>query len=385
MNFNVLIALFFGMSMGLNFQITKQYKIFGILFIFLPTYYTVKAQSVSETNTTQYLKTLIKADSIPGMAMAVIKNGKVKSIAYSGYANLEQSVPVSAKSVFQIASVTKQFTAVCIMLLVKQRKINLQERVSAYLPDAPSSWHDIKINNLLTHTSGLINYEDIPGFEEKAYLDSAHSVVVNSVLHSLYLQKLRFQPNEKWEYCNSNYFVLGAIIEKVIHGSYEQFLKENVLKPLHMNSTTINEMYRIVPHRVSGYTTLNHHIINAERLGMDWFFAEGNIITTLNDLVKWVQSFDNYQILTQKTVSAMFTPPVLNDANSGGYGYGWFIDKSDKKIVYHSGHTPGFSVLVFNDTAKKISIVLLMNNGDIKTDTLLKIARRIEKSINLKN
>jgi len=103
---------------------------------------------------------------------------------------------------------------VCIMLLLKQGKINLQESVSDYLHDAPASWQKITINNLLTQTSGLKNYEDLAGFAEKAYLDSRHLVVVPSILHSLYQEKLNFSPNEKSEYCNSNYFVLGAIIEK---------------------------------------------------------------------------------------------------------------------------------------------------------------------------
>jgi D-alanyl-D-alanine carboxypeptidase len=334
-----------------------------------------QASSVLKTN--QFIANLMIRDSIPGSAVAIIKHGKVIYRNFSGLANLEQATPVNTKSVFQIASVSKQLTAAVIMLLAEQGVIDIREKIKFYLPKSPSTWNNISISMLLAHSSGLINYEDVPGFTEKAFLDSAHSVVIESVLQSLYRQKLRFSPGTKSEYCNSNYFVLGAIIEKVTGSSLEQFLRSHMLQPLQMYNTTVNEMYHIVPNRVAGYSTRNHELINADRLGMNWFFAEGDIITTLDDLIKWT-SLPDGTLLKPSSINLMLSAKTLSDESKGKFGYGWFIDSASPIISYHSGHTPGFSAFVYRNAAKMTSIVMLFNNDNVPTPALLEAAKEID-------
>jgi len=169
-------------------------------------------------------------------------------------------------------------------------------------------------------------------------------------------------------------------LKRVTGETYEKFLKENVLLPLEMDHTIINEMYNIVGGRVSGYTTVNNKMINADRLGMDWFFAEGNIIRMLTDMIKWLTAFEKHKLLSSHTIFTMITGQPLTNGSPGEYGYGWRIDKENPQIIYHSGHTPGFSAFVFHNAARKVSIVLLMNSDNIKTDMLLKISEDISEN-----
>lgn len=333
-------------------------------------------QSADGNKAAQYINSLMHRDSIPGAAVAVIRNGKPVYRQFFGTANLELDKKTDSRSIFQIASVSKQFTAAAIMLLYQEGRLRTDDRITQYFPGAPADWNGITIDNLLAHSSGLMNYEDVAGFAEKAYLDSPHTEVANSVLHSLFGQKLRFAPGTRSEYCNSNYFLLGMIIEKVTDSSYETFLNSRILRPLDMRQTRINEMYHIVPGRVDGYTTLNGALVNADRLGMDWFFAEGNIICSLDDLTKWVQVPDG-TLLRPETYRRMLSAEKLTGGNPGKFGYGWFVD-DDPAITYHSGHTPGFSAFVYRNATKKTAIVLLFNQDGVATPQLLEAAKTID-------
>ncbi|HEX5874818.1 MAG TPA: serine hydrolase domain-containing protein [Pyrinomonadaceae bacterium] len=301
-----------------------------------------------------YVKAQMEKQHIPGVSLLVIKDDKIiKSQGY-GLANVELNVPATADTVYKIGSVSKQFLATGIMLLVQDGKISLDDPVAKFLEGTPDTWKPITVRHLLTHTSGIVR--EAPGFDPLKIQNEA------DVIKTAYPLPLRFTPGEKYEYCNVGYFTLAEIISKVSGKPWGDFLKERVFEPLGMNSTRTTNMTELVPNRANGYVWRNGKLQNASI-----YFAlrpSGAFLSTINDLAKWDAALNTGKILKPSTLEQMWTPVKLNNGTTSLYGFGWELTPiRDHKQVNHGGSLPGFRAQYTRFVDDKISIAVL-TNGD---------------------
>ena len=295
---------------------------------------------------------------IPGLALEITQNGKEAKTAAYGFANLEWKTPVTTDTVFEIGSVTKQFTAACILLLVEQGKISLDDPIRLYLPNTPANWHGITIRHLLTHTSGIKNYTALDGFELSRHLTQAQFIAQIGAVPMV------FSPGEKFSYCNSGYNLLGYIVENVSGQKYWHFLAQNILSPLAMTATTNREPSRILKLRAAGYD-LNptNGFVNRDVNYTDLFSA-GEIVSTVGDLMKWNAALDGENLLKNSSKSQMWTSAKLNDGRPIGYGFGWFLETwNGHKIIGHPGSTSGFAAANLRFPDDGLTVVVLCNSG----------------------
>jgi CubicO group peptidase (beta-lactamase class C family) len=296
---------------------------------------------------------------IPGVALAVVQNGReIKAAAY-GLANLELRVPVQSNTVFEIGSLTKQFTAASILLLQQQGKLSVDDRIFKHLPDIPGAWTNITIRQLLTHTSGIKSYTGMEGFEFSKHLSQKQFIA------ALAVAKPDFAPGAAWKYSNSGYNLLGFIVENASGQSYWQFLRENICRPLGMNATTARDPGVIITNRAAGYEQTNRVHINRDYDLTDVYSA-GAIISTVGDLALWNRALDADQLLTRESKSQMWTPARLSDGQPTCYGFGWYIQTFDgHRNLAHNGATSGFSASVQRFPDDGLHVIVLTNTDEM--------------------
>jgi CubicO group peptidase (beta-lactamase class C family) len=300
---------------------------------------------------------------IPAATLAIIRNGKcVKEKAY-GVADVELGAHASVKDVFEIGSMTKQFTATCILLLRREGKLRLSDTLSQYLSDIPDAWKPITLKQLLTHTSGIPNFTAHGDFFEIVRNPETPDKILSLVNHF----PLDFPPGSKYEYSNTNYYLLSLIIEKITHMSLFDFMRKNIFTPLHMNATIPTGPDKIVPNRAPGYL-FDQHLQNEPFMYADSVLGAGFLLSDLDDLIKWNRSLDQNTILSESEKNLMWTPAVLNDGSKTGYGLGWALGNvNGHPLVEHAGGTAGYSSIISKYPADHITIILLTNlfNADV--------------------
>jgi len=313
-----------------------------------------------------YLKTRMTEHRIPGLALNVIQNGKpVKTAAY-GMANLELKVPTSVDTVFEIGSVTKQFTSASILLLAQDGKLSIDDRISKHLKNAPETWTNITIRHLLSHTSGLKSYTGLDGFALTRHLTQ------EQFIREIAKQPMEFQPGESWKYCNTGFNLLGFIIENVSGTNYWAFLRTRILQPLGMNATTDRRPGVIITNRASGYEQTNHMHINRDYDLTD-VFAAGALVSTVGDLAKWNAALDCDSPLTAASKELMWTPGKLNNQKPTKYGLGWFIEPlKGHRNIGHGGATSGFSASIQRFPDDHLAVIILSNTDEQIASTLAK-------------
>src|SRR5882724_5732869 len=203
-----------------------------------------------------FVREQVQTWHIPGVSIGVVSDGKVLLAKGYGFANIELGASATADTVYEILSITKQFTAAAIIVLVEEGKIGLDDTVAKYLPDSPASWKDLTVSHLLTHTSGIMDFTDIPPFFEQLRLDVTPAELLKAVKE----RPLQFAPGTQWRYSNSNYYLLGQIIEKVSAKKYEEFLHEHIFQPLEMKATKMTDYRDIIPNRAAGYNWLGEDV-----------------------------------------------------------------------------------------------------------------------------
>jgi CubicO group peptidase (beta-lactamase class C family) len=330
----------------------------------IPAYSPVRADQVDN-----YLKEEMDRHRIPGAALLVVQTNQiVKRTAY-GVANLELKAPTTPETVFEIGSVTKQFTAACILFLQQDGKLSVEDKISTHLRHSPASWQDITVRHLLTHTSGIKSYTGLDGYELRKHLTQ------DEFIDAIGAYPLEFAPGNGWKYCNTGYNLLGFIVENVSGKSFWDFLSERVLTPLGMTSTTKRLPSLIVANRASGYEQTNHVWINRDYDLTDVFSA-GALLSTIDDLAKWNDSLDTGRLLTAATRKQMWTPTTLQDGGVKPYGYGWRIDNVEgHSNVGHGGSTSGFSATIQKFPEDRLAVILLTNTDEqIATDLARKVA-----------
>ena len=313
-----------------------------------------------------YIKGEMEQRRIPGVALTIIQNGQAIKTAAYGLANLELNVPVKPETVFEIGSVTKQFTAAGILLLAQDGKLSVKDKISKHLKDVPEAWTNVTIRHLLTHTSGIKSYTGLDGFQLTRHLTQPQFI------EAIGRQPLEFQPGDSWKYSNTGFSLLGYILENASGKDYWDFMSQRVFQPLGMHATTNRLPGLIIPNRASGYEQTNHVLINRD-YDLTEVFSAGAIASTVGDLAKWNASLDGETILNTASKEQMWTLAKLYDGKPTKYGFGWFLDTVDgHKNIGHGGSTSGFSATIQRFPDDKLAIIILTNTDEQIATTLAK-------------
>ncbi len=297
-----------------------------------------------------------KADE-PGATVIVTRNGKTLYRSAFGLANLEKKTPLKPDDLLRIGSITKQFTAVSILILSDQGKLNLADPITKHLTDYPKTGDAVTIEHLLTHTSGVPSYTDSPEYGASM----TKTVSVNEMIDRFKDLPLRFTPGSRWEYSNSGYFLLGAIIERVAGGSYADFVAKNIFDPLAMKDSAYEGFERSGKKRVEGYADKS---TVARPLDMSQPYAAGSLLSTVDDLAKWDAAIAAGKILKPATWKRAFTPFVLTDGGKTAYGHGWQLRKlQDEDAIVHGGGINGFASYGILVPKSKIYAAMLANRA----------------------
>ncbi|MCU1290736.1 MAG: Beta-lactamase [Acidobacteria bacterium] len=312
-----------------------------------------------------YVKAQMQERHIPGAAVAVVKNGKIIKTAGYGLASVEFGVPATPETVFEIGSVSKQITAAAIMLLVEDGKINLDEKISKYLPNTPDAWKNVSVRNLLTHTSGIKSYSSLDGFELNRRLKR------EDFIKALAPHPLDFETGTNYTYSNSGYSLLGYIIESVSGKSYWDFTRERIFKPLGMTKTGDRDPKYIIKNRATGYERQNGQLVGRDYDLTDVFSA-GAIVSTVEDLAKWDTALRSDALLKKESKTQMWTPVLFSDGKPYPYGFGFRISEiRGHRLIAHSGQTAGFGASVSRFIDDDLTVIVLTNLGEIGMGTLL--------------
>jgi len=308
-----------------------------------------------------FIRAEMRRQNIPGLSLVVLKNGEVVKAQGYGFADIKRKVPATPETVYKIASVSKQFIAAGIMVLVQNGQLSLSDSVSKHLEGAPAAWSRITIRHLLTHTSGLVR--EAPGFDPFKVQSDAQ------VIRTAYPLPLRFAPGETWEYSNTGYFVLAEIIRIVAGRPWTEYLRDAVFKPSGMNSTWPTNTTERVPNRAQGYVDND-----APRNAPDWLALRpsGAFLSTALDLAKWDAMLYTDTVLTEASRREMWTPVTLNDGRSYPYGFGWMFAKvNGHRLVHHPGGMPGARADIARFVDDRLTIILTMNLDDVNIDAIV--------------
>lgn len=319
-----------------------------------------KTQEIS-----QYIQQYVDNDLFNGSAL-VIQNDKPLFQKSYGFANKEWNIANTTDTKFRIGSITKQFTAMLIMQLKQEGKLNLQEKITTYLPWYPKENGDkITVHHLLTHSSGLPNYTE----SADAMNDiNTHSYSAEEIAKKYCVGKLEFEPGTTFKYCNTGFYLLGIIVETLTKKPFTEVLQERILNPAGMKNTGMDAPENLVSNRASGYAYGFDGYTNADYINpATATYAAGGLYSTPQDLYLWQKALYGYQLISKESTEIMFTP------NLGNYGYGLYIVKTKTDtIIGHNGGLHGFSSSMLRFAKDKIIVILLDNT-------------RVDKRGNLEN
>lgn len=300
----------------------------------------------------------MKQQGIVGVSVGVVRNGRVVKAKGYGLANIELNVPASEKTVYKIASVSKQFVAAGIMKLVQEKKLSISDPVTKYIKGAPAKWNSITVRHLLNHTSGLP--AEPPGFDGmKEQPDSVY-------IRSAFTIELASPPGSKFEYSNFGYFVLADIIRIVSHLSFSDYMKNNIFDECGLRNTRATSLEAIVPNRADGYITNDgKSVLNA--VNYPAVRPSGAFLSDITDLLKWELYMQSGKLLSQNSWEQMWADvtktPLTMDDEAIYYGYGWMTNKAEgKRLVHHGGSLPGFKSAYFRYIENRTAIVVLTNS-----------------------
>ncbi len=298
----------------------------------------------------------------PGATVLIAKDDKIIYRKAFGMANLELKVQMKPENVLQLASITKQFTSVSILMLLEQGKLSLQDQISKFIADYPRG-NEITLHHLLNHTSGIKDYTRIPEFRTKTRLD----VTPEEIISSFKNLPLEFNPNEKYEYSNSGYVLLGYIIEKLSGMSYEDFIQKNIFDKLGMKNSYYGNSYKIIPNKANGYQLYEGNYENAEYMSPTFPYAAGSLMSTVDDMFLWSKAIQNNTLISEKSKRMAFTNHRLTNGNHSNYGYGWFINElAGMTTLEHTGGINGFTTSGIYVPDENCYAIVLTNLDDAK-------------------
>ncbi len=305
--------------------------------------------------------------------MLVVERGKLLFKANYGQADFRQKTPLEDESVFRIASLSKPFTAMCIMQLAEAGKLDYQDSLRQYFPKL--DYPKITLHQLLTHTSGLPDYIAYFYTQDNRVMTYANN---RNVLSWLVSEKppLEFVPGSNWSYCNTGYVLLALIVEKVSKQSYPNFLKKHILEPLNMQQTYLlkfNEQ-RDIPKRAYGYQP-DHQTLYDDNF-LNKIYGDGGMLSTVDDLYQWDQALYSDELVDSSTLARAWQPVQLQDGSTYPYGYGWHI-KDEGRAYYHMGGWLGFRTALMRMPKDRHTIILLSNDVNPVLNEILEMLYHI--------
>ena len=360
--------------------------------------YAVEAQAqTSQTSMAKKIDAIfagVTSPDAPGLAVVVRQNGRTIFERGYGVRDLRTKTKIDARTNSRLASFTKQFTAMAIMLLVHDGKLRYDEALSKIFPDFPAYGKSITVRNLLNHTSGLPDYEDLMDAAEKVKgptWSPEKQIQDDEVLSLLKQEKSgRFAPGTSWSYSNSGYVVLGLVVAKVSGKSYGEFLRARIFAPLKMNHTIVFQKGKNeVMDRAFGHSKENNALKQTDQSSTSATLGDGGIYSNLEDLAKWDDALRNHTLLGEKEMQPALTPVKLNDGSEPhwpvepngdnlhpgkpvSYGFGWFLDPyQGHQRMWHTGTTSGFRTVIERFTqGDGLTVTILCNRTDLDPEKL---------------
>jgi len=340
----------------------KPYRLLLPLLLVLAA--TCFAQDGVATKVDDYIRAEMQAQQIPGVSLAVIKNGEIVLARGYGLANVEHQTPVKPETIFQSGSMGKQFTATAVMMLVEEGKLSLEDKITKFFSDAPETWRNITVRHLLTHTSGMADYpEDF---------DLRRDYTEDELYARIKPIPLAFQPGEKWSYSNLAYVMLGVLIHKVSGKFYGDFLQERVFQPLGMTTARVISEADIVPNRAAGYRLVNGQLKNQSWVSPSLnTTADGALYLTVYDMAKWDAALYTEKLLKRASLEEMWTPVKLNNGKTHPYGFGWALNVvRNHRLIEHGGAWQGFKSQISRYTDDKLTVVVFANQARANPATI---------------
>jgi D-alanyl-D-alanine carboxypeptidase len=325
------------------------------------------SEALSELD--QFIHTYTQEKNIPGTVVAVASKGKLIHFKSYGVANVELSVPVSEKTVFEIGSISKQFVAAVAMLLVEEKKLDVNDSIHHYLPFLPSEWLGVTVEQLLTHTSGIPDYEEI-----RSYDIYRHRVTPEDIIKIAQSRPSDFPPGTGWYYSNTGYYLLSMIIERIEGLPLGNVLRNRIFDPLQMTNTRMADPEAIIPHRASGYwVNKANQLINRNPTETSSTLGAGGLLSTAADLAKWDNTLNGERLLSSTSKKKMWTEVIIPSGKNTHYGYGWNLtDFEGVKATSHSGQVAGFNAHFVRISDKGLAIIVLMNRYRVRTSPVTK-------------
>lgn len=301
----------------------------------------------------------------PGATALVYKDGKILYRKAVGMANLELNVAMIPENVIEIGSITKQFTAVAILMLMEQGRLSIEDEITKFIPDYPTNGKTITVHHLLNHTSGIKSYTSMQSFMSLARQDMTPTEIIDHFKN----EEMDFDPGEEWSYNNSAYIILGHIIEVVSEKSYADFIAENIFKPLGMKSSHYGSMTQLIPNRATGYSPAEGGWRNANYLSLTLPYAAGSIMSTVDDMLLWHKAVHNNTLISAESRAKAFTNTALNNGDPTNYGYGWMINEvNGTPSIEHGGGIFGYTTAGIYVPGENLYVIVLTNRDGASPD-----------------
>jgi CubicO group peptidase (beta-lactamase class C family) len=311
------------------------------------------------------------APGAPGASVVVIRRGRVVFTRAYGLADLEARTPAAPRTDYRLASLTKQFTAMAVMILAEQGRLNYDDLVARFLPSLPAYARDVTIRNLLNHTGGLWDYEDFVPDSQTYQVKDRDVLALIARADSLY-----FRPGSAYRYSNTGYALLALVVERVSGVQFARFLETRVFRPLGMRgSVAFEEGVSTVPNRAYGHSRDSTGWRRTDQSNTSAVLGDGGVYTSVNDMVRWSRALDGHRLVSAATQRLAWTDVTLADGRRSGYGFGWYVARTgDRFEVWHTGETRGFRNAIFKLPDEGLTVVVLTNRNDSPP---IAIARRL--------
>lgn len=324
------------------------------------------AASAAPDEVDDLVRARMEHQRIPGLALGVCRDGKLVKAQGYGLANVEHQVPVRPETVFQSGSVGKQFTASAVMLLVEAGKLDLDVPITRYFEGAPLSWQGVTVRHLLTHTSGIKDWEGEKDIDYRRDYSEDELVKLAMSLPP------DFAPGTQWSYSNTGYVLLGILVHKVSGQFYADFLRERVFEPLGMTTTRVISEAQIVPNRAAGYELVEGRLQNQAWVSPSLnTTADGSLYLTALDLAKWDAALHDDRLLKPGGLARMWTPVKLANGTTYPYGFGWGIDEQrGHRLIEHGGSWQGFRSAIARYVESGLTVIVLANLAQANAEAI---------------
>ncbi|HKI01656.1 MAG TPA: serine hydrolase [Thermoanaerobaculia bacterium] len=328
-------------------------------------FFVASSASAQAAKVDDYVKAEMQRRSIPGVSIAVVREGEIIQAKGYGLSNVELNVAATPETIYQSGSIGKQFTATLVMMLVEEGKLSLDDRIGKHIAGAPASWQNITLRHLLTHTSGLSN-----SLYKKINLRQDYTE--DELVQQIAALPLDFAPGDRWNYSNPGYVMLGILIHKVTGKFYGDLLREKIFEPLGMTTARILNEADIIPNRAAGY-----RLVKGELKNQEWVSptlnttADGALYLTVLDMAKWDAALYSEKLLKRASLDLMWAPVKLNDGKTEPYGFGWMVgERRGHRVIQHGGEWQGFSTHIARFVDKKLTVIVLTNLAAVATGTI---------------